>query len=194
MSPNYLTLSRLQISSLNRPTSVPSVSAPLRDHIMPILHFNNKSNKTLNIGAFLSGFPSLYRNSLAPGQEWAQDYPSLPFSSLEARIDNGSNQFAPDDAAKDVGTLAGAVGMGTASVLKGTGAVVGAFPTGAAAKGGTGKAMEDAGELMRSAGRGKSSTQSKALTCGLMSNNRGHCIWTGRRRCLPPGTRFQCWF
>jgi hypothetical protein len=124
---------------------------------MPVLHFTNSTPDSLNLGAFLSGLPSQYQNELASGETWAHDFPTLPFSSFEARVDSGpANRFHPDSAAKDFGTMAGAVGKGAASVLKGAGGLAGAGPTGFAGLGGTANVMQEASDLMNAASAGAS--------------------------------------
>jgi hypothetical protein len=123
---------------------------------MPILHFTNSTDEALNVGTYFAGLPSVCHNELAPGETWEQDFGTLLFSSFEVRVDRGpSNRYQPDSAAKGAGAIAAAGGKGVASVLKGAGAAFGAFPTGAAAKAGTSKAMDDAGDLMNAAGKRK---------------------------------------
>jgi hypothetical protein len=159
---------------------------------MPILHFTNSTDESLNIGALFAGLPSVCKNELAPGETWAQDFGTLLFSSFEGRIDKGTNRFEPDSAIKDVGHVAGAAGKGAAAVLKGAGAFVGAFPTGAAAKAGTGKAMEDASNLMNAAGEGKRESDGWML---LMTSNsdRGRAVRQGRGWIMSTGRSVQRW-
>jgi hypothetical protein len=75
--------------------------ASLPHTTMPILHFQNDTEHTLNIGVLFAGLPSVCHNELAPGAAWSQDFATVQFSSFAARVDNGENRFRRDDAAKD---------------------------------------------------------------------------------------------
>jgi hypothetical protein len=152
---------------------------------MPILHFQNDTDHTLNLGVLFAGLPSVCHNELAPGATWSQDFATVQFSSFVARVDNSENRFRRDDAAKDVGHIASAAGQGIASIAKGAGAAIGAFPTGAAAKSGTSKSMGDAGELMKAAQEG-TQTQSVRFRLCFTLGTRGGRVWEGRGGDGPP--------
>ncbi|KZP28557.1 hypothetical protein FIBSPDRAFT_927655 [Athelia psychrophila] len=86
---------------------------------MPNVSIVNETSGPLRFGLLIGPSPAYFNNYVARGDTFRANLPSIYYSFEACTIDTG-NEYSTSDSLSRAGTMAGAVGMGTASMIVGT--------------------------------------------------------------------------